>query len=186
LEDQEIIQLYWNRSENALVLSNKKYGKYCFTIAWNILYNKEDSDECVNDTFFHAWNAIPPQRPGVLKAFLGKITRNLALNRYDANHTLKRGEGQVAACLDELAECIADNTNTEEVVEGMALTECINSFLETLKEDERKIFVRRYWYVSSVSEIASDYLYSESKVKMVLLRTRNKLKEYLTNEGYVI
>ena len=186
LEDQEIIQLFWNRSENAIIQTTEKYGKYCFTIAWNILYNREDSDECVNDTFLHAWNAIPPQKPGILKAFLGKITRNLALNRYESYHTLKRGAGQVSYCLEELAECIADTSDTESVVDRMALTECLNNFLATLKAEERTIFVRRYWYVCSVSDIAKDYGYSESKIKMTLLRTRNKLKEALEREGFSV
>ncbi|MBR1931205.1 MAG: sigma-70 family RNA polymerase sigma factor [Lachnospiraceae bacterium] len=181
--DQEIIQLFWNRSENAIVQMTEKYGKYCFTIAWNILYNREDSDECVNDTCLHAWNAMPPQRPDILKAFLGKITRNLALNRYEGYHALKRGAGQISYCLDELAECIADTSSTESIVEQMVLTECLNNFLATLKAEERSIFVRRYWYVSSVSEIAQDYGYSESKIKMMLLRTRHKLKEALEREG---
>ena len=186
LGDQEIVQLFWERSENAIRQTTEKYGKYCYTIAWNILYNKEDSDECVNDTCLQAWNAMPPNRPGILKAFLGKITRNLALNRYESYHAIKRGEGQTAYCLEELAECIADNADTESVVDRMVLTECLNRFLETLKAEERTIFVRRYWYVCPVSEIARDYGYSESKIKMMLLRTRNKLKEALEREGITV
>ena len=185
MQDQEIISLYWNRNEDAIVQTQKKYGRYCHTIAWNILRNQEDSEECTNDTWMHAWNAIPPERPSILRAFLGKITRNLALNRYENSHAAKRGGGEVLLCLDELAECLADSSRgrTEDATDRMTLVNALNTFLQTLGTEERKMFVRRYWYMDSVREIAARYGFSESKVKMSLLRTRERLKKHLEKEG---
>ena len=183
MQDEKIIQLYWDRSQEAIRETEQKYGKYCHTIAWNILYNREDSEECVNDTWMKTWEAIPPQRPGLFKAFLGKITRNLALNRYEALHTQKRGSGRTDLCLEELADCLSGKQEQETVVDRLVLTECLNHFLEGLKPEKRKLFVRRYWYMSSVKEISEMYGVSESKVKMSLLRTRKKLREVLEKEG---
>ena len=183
MEDEAIVNLYWDRAQDAITQTDIKYGKYCHTIAWNILYNREDSEECVNDTWLRAWNSMPTHRPQLLRAFLGKITRNLALNRYEHQHTQKQGGGQTALCLEELSECISDKNRTEQVVDEMALTDCINRFLGKLKPEERKIFVRRYWCMSPVATIAQDYHLSESKVKMSLLRTREKLRTALEREG---
>lgn len=186
MQDEAIIRLYWERSQEAVTQTDLKYGKYCHTIAWNILYNREDSEECVNDTWLKAWESIPPHKPQILKAFLGKITRNLALNRYEKAHAQKRGDGQTAVCLEELAECIPHTWHADQVEDSMVLTKCLNRFLGTLKPEERKLFVRRYWYMSPVKEIAQDYGLGESKVKMSLLRTREKLKTALEKEGIVI
>lgn len=183
MEDKQIVDLYWERSESAISETQRKYGKYCYFIAHNILYNIEDSEECVNDTYMRAWNSMPQQRPSVLKTFLGKITRNLALNRYKALSTNKRNGGQVPFALDELHECIPGEDNTANIVDDLTLTEILNHFLASLSEEQRKIFMRRYWYLSSIKEIADEYGVGESKVKMTLMRSRNELKTLLETEG---
>ena len=186
MDDRQIIALYNERSEAALSETAKKYGRYCRTVAYNILYNEEDSEECVNDTWLRAWESIPPQCPERLSAFLGKITRNLALNRYKHNTREKRGGGQTLLVLEELAECIPGADSTEEAAEEALLVEVLNGFLGKLPTDKRKIFMRRYWYMSSVKEIAEDFGLSESNVKMTLLRLRRKLKQTLEKEGIIL
>jgi len=186
MDDRQIIALYNERSEAALSETAKKYGRYCHTIAYNILRNEEDSEECVNDAWLRAWEAIPPQCPERLSAFLGKITRNLALNRYKHKNREKRGGGQTVLVLEELAECIPGTNSAEEAANEALLVEVLNRFLEGLPAEKRKIFMRRYWYVSSVKEIAEDFGLSESKVKMTLLRLRSKLKQTLEKEGIVL
>lgn len=186
MDDRQIIALFNERSEAALSETAKKYGRYCCTIAYNILYNEEDSEECVNDTWLRAWEAIPPQCPERLSAFLGKITRNLALNRYKHNTREKRGGGQIILVLEELTECIPGTGSTEEAVEEALLVEVLNGFLAELPTDKRKIFLRRYWYLSSVKEIAEDFGLSESNVKMTLHRLRSKLKSVLEKEGILL
>lgn len=186
MEDQQIIELYNERSETAISETAKKYGKYCYTIAYHILYNEQDSEECVNDTYLRTWEAIPPQYPNKLSAFLGKITRNLALNRYRYYSRQKRGDGQVALALEELQECIPDSNSVEQELEEEYLIEMLNRFLYDLPREKRMIFLRRYWYLSSIQEIAVDYEMSESKVKMTLLRVRNKLKQVLEKEGIIL
>lgn len=186
MDDKQIIELYQKREEAAISETANKYGKYCYYIAYRILYNEEDSEECVNDTYLRTWEAIPPQYPEKLSAFLGKITRNLALNRYKYYLREKRGNGKSTVVIDELNECIPTSSNTEEAVEERLLVELLNQFLYALPIQKRNIFLRRYWYLSSIQEIAKDYGFSESKVKMILLRTRNKLKEVLEKEGVVL
>ena len=183
IEDEKIVDMYWERSEEAIAQTDVKYGKYCRYISFNILKSKEDSEECVNDTYLKAWDSMPPTRPSILSAFLGKITRNLSLDRYKFGNAKKRGRGQVVCVIDELKECIPSNNNTEDIVDEMVLVETLNKFLSGLDEEKRKIFMRRYWYMSSVKEIANDYELTISKVKMVLLRARNDLKELLEKEG---
>ncbi len=186
MEDAMIIELYWRRDEDAIAETAAKYGRYCSTIANNILHNAEDTEECVNDTYLHTWNAIPPQRPNFLKAFLGKITRNLSLNLYEKNHAQKRGEGKVEELLDELSFCIPAKETVESQIEERELIALLNRFLETLPEESRILFVRRYWYGDSIADIAAKYDLGESKVKMNLLRTREKLKVVLEKEGVAI
>lgn len=186
MEDKQIVSLYWARSEAAISETANKYGKYCSCIAYNILHNAEDCGECVNDTYLMAWQAMPPKRPERLSAFLGKITRNLALNKYERSTAQKRGHGQVPLALDELAECIPANRDLENVVDDILLGEIFNRFLSELQAEARKLFMRRYWYLSPIKEIAADYGISESKVKMVLLRSRNALKLILEKEGIVL
>ena len=183
MDEKQIIDLYWARSENAIRETARKYGKFCHCIAFNILANAQDSEECVNDTYLKTWNAIPPQRPNKLSAFLGKITRNLALKRYEYNSAQKRGGGQVHLALEELAECIPDPNTVERQVDDRMLTELFNTFLSGLPAQTRVIFLKRYWQLCPVKEIASACGISESKVKMLLMRTRGKLKLFLEQEG---
>ncbi len=186
MEDKEIVDLYWLRSESAISETRSKYGKYCYAIAYNILCNIEDSEECVNDTYLRAWNSMPQHRPSVLKTFLGKITRNLALNRYKVLSAGKRDHGRVPLALDELRECVPGEDNTAHIVDDLALAEILNQFLSSLSVDQRKIFMRRYWYLSSIKEIAEEYGVGESKVKMSLMRSRSKLKTLLETEGVTL
>ncbi len=186
MEDRKIIELFNERSETAISETAEKYGKYCHVIAYNILYNEEDTQECVNDTYLKAWESIPPQIPNKLSAFLGKITRNLAISKYRYNNSKKRGGGQIPFALEELAECIPAANTTEQAVSDNLFTEILNRFLEELSLEKRKIFLQRYWYLCSITEIAEEFAISESKVKMILLRTRNKLKQVLEKEGITI
>ena len=183
MEDRQIVDLYWARSENAISETEIKYDRYCYYIAHNILHNNEDSEECVNDTYLNAWKAMPDQRPSKLSTFLGKITRNLSLNRWELYNAGKRGSGQIPLALDELHECIPTSDSADQIVDDLALTEIFNRFLATLPKEKRMIFMRRYWYLSPIAEIAADYSISESKVKMSLLRSRNALKQVLEEEG---
>lgn len=184
MQDKEIIQLYFDRDQRALSATANKYGNYCTSIAKNILGNNEDAEECVNDTYLNAWNAIPPKRPLLLSAFLGKITRNLALNQYKHNHVKKRGSGEFAVVLDELAECVSDWNDVEQEIDRKELTKAINSFLSTLAPKKRNIFICRYWYSDSISSIAKRYEMTESNVSTTLNRLRVKLKEYLSERGF--
>ena len=186
MEDNQIIRLYFDRSEEAISQTAAKYGKYCHTIAYNILHNFEDSEECVNDTYWKAWNTIPPRRPKRLAAFLGRITRNLSLDKYRHYTADKRGGGELAVALEELGDCISSIGSMGDHTEEIVLVEVLNSFLASLSAEHRKIFMRRYWYVSSVKEIADDYGITESKVKMSLLRSRNQLKTVLEKEGIAL
>ena len=184
MEDQQIVDLYWQRNEKALSQTQKKYGKYCHSIAFAILYSSEDAEECVNDTLLRAWSAIPPARPGRLSTFLGKITRNLAIDRLDKNTAQKRS-GPVEIVLDELSECIPD-TDAENPTDKIALSDAINSFLASLDGEARVMFMQRYWYASPIKSIARELEKSESYVKVTLMRTRNKFKEHLEKEGIVV
>ena len=183
MKDDQIVDLYWARSEKAISETANKYGHYCYSIAYNILHSNEDSEECVNDTYLNAWNAMPDQRPSKLRAFLGRITRNLSLKRWEKYTAEKRGAGQVHLALDELQECIPATGGTDQIVDDIVLVDLFNRFLASMPTEKRRIFVRRYWYLSSVSEIAADFAVSESKVKMSLLRSRNELKQMFEKEG---
>lgn len=183
MDDEQIIDLYWARSETAISATADKYGRYCSYIASNILCSEEDSEECVNDTYMRAWNCMPPHRPAVLKAFLGKITRNLSLNRLAQRSSQKRGLGQAALVLEEIQECVGRDSDTEQLVEDMVLVEVLNRFLASLSADQRRIFMKRYWYFSSIKEIADCLGVGESKVKMSLLRSKDKLRKMLEKEG---
>lgn len=181
MDDSRIIDLYFKRSQDAVKESEAKYGKQCGIIAYNILRSKEDSEECVNDTWFKAWNTIPPQKPSRLSVFLGKITRNLAIDRYRTNHREKRGSGETAVCLDELAECVGYE---ETFPEGPSLREALKKFLSEQTPQSRKIFMLRYWYVFSIKDIADRTKLTEAAVKMSLHRTRTALRIFLENEGF--
>ena len=184
MEDSRIVGLFWERNEQAISAAAEKYGRYCASIAGNILGNREDAEECVNDTYLHAWNAIPPHRPEVLSAFLGKITRNLALNLYKHNTADKRGGGELPAVLDELAELVSGDEDTEQAVNQKELSHAIDSFLDTLSPEKRNIFLRRYWYTDSITEISARYKKSEGNVSMTLIRIRRKLHDYLSERGF--
>lgn len=181
MDDKEIIGLYFARSEEALTETEKKYGPYCHAIAYHILENHDDCKECVNDAFLRVWNAIPPEKPVSLRAYLGKITRNLALGRYRADHTQKRG-GCVEVAMEELREATA-GLSPEEAIDRTELVQLIEAFLDELSPQARVFFLRRYWYFSTVKEIAADYHVSVSSVKVSLLRSRNALKTRLEKEG---
>ena len=184
MEDNLIVDLYWTRSENAIVETSAKYGRYCYSIAYNILTNIEDANEAVNDTWLGAWNSIPPHRPSVLSTFLGKITRRVSINKWDERNAKKRGTGEIAIALDELSDCVPSSQNVERAIELKELTRAINAFLAQLSETERDIFVCRYWFMHSIKEIASAFKISESNAKTSLFRTRKKLYSYLQKEGY--
>jgi len=183
LDDKKIIQLYWDRDERAISETDSKYGAFCSSIAENILDNKEDSKECVNDTYLKTWNALPPQWPKVFPAFIGRIVRNLAINRYNSERTAGRGGGQTAVALEELEECISDRS-AEISVEESELSEAIDSFLGTLSRKNRQIFVLRYWYTESVSYISEVMNMTENSVSVALNRMRKKLLNYLSERGF--
>lgn len=185
MEDSQIVALYWQRKESAIAETAAKYGHYCFTIANNILQNKEDADESVSDTYLSAWNSIPPHKPSVLSTFLGKITRRISLNRWRRRTAEKRGGGQVPLALEELSECISGGEDTARALEQKELSVAINRFLATLKEQDRTVFVCRYWFLVPIKDICQKTGFTESKVKSILLRTRNKLKVYLQEEELV-
>lgn len=183
MDDAQIIELYWRRSEEAVAQTARKYGRYCHAIALRILENTADSEECVSDTYWKTWSRLPPERPEIFSAFLGKITRNLALDRYRGNAAQKRGGGRVAVALDELNADLSTAEDAQTAVERQELVDALNQFLTELEPEKRRIFLRRYWYFCSVKEIAAGMKLSESKVKMTLLRTRAALKDFLTKEG---
>ena len=185
MDDNIIIELYWQRKDNAIEETDKKYGSYCFTIADNILHSKEDSEECVNDTWLNAWNTIPPQKPQKLRFFLAKITRNLSFNRYNAKMTKKRGGGEMPLILDELSGCIAGKSSVEDEYAAKELGKSLNKFVKALPQKESNIFIRRYFFSESVAVIANRYDLSENNVMVILSRTRKKLKEHLIKEGFV-
>jgi len=183
MEDWKIVELYWARNEEAINQTKLKYGKYCRKIACSILYDSDDADECINDTYLSTWNSLPPNKPEMLSTYVGKICRNIAINLYQRLTAAKRGGSQTELCLDELLD-IADDSAVEDQIELRELSNSINQFLDNLEKENRIIFVKRYWYMEAIKEIAKDLKISESKAKMSLLRTRNKLKEHLLKEGY--
>lgn len=184
MDDKGIVDLYWERNEQAIRETADKYGAYCLKISLNILGDLSDSEENVNDTYFRAWSSIPPNRPDSLKAFLAKIARNLALNRYKAAHTQKRRASSFAVSLDELDICTPSKITVEDEVGVAQLSKCISDFLYRQSRDARGVFVCRYFYGESVEEIAARFGYSHSKIKSMLMRTRIRLRSYLQKEGY--
>lgn len=181
MEDTQILELFRNRSQEAIAQVQEKYGRYCRSIAYHILGTETDADECVNDTLLKAWNAIPPEKPDRLSLFLGKITRNLALDRFRRENAAKRGGSQVPTVLEELEEALPDNA--EDIADSIALRDALNRFLRQLPEDSRRIFLLRYWHLCTVSEIAEKCGGKEGWVKTRLFRTRRQLKSFLEQEG---
>ncbi|MCI8485510.1 MAG: RNA polymerase sigma factor [Lachnospiraceae bacterium] len=183
MKDDEIISLYWERDEKAIAATAMRYGSYCHAISYNILHNTQDAQECVNDTWLGAWKSMPPNRPNCLPAYLGKITRNLSLNRFRHYSAEKRGHGQAAIVLSELEECVPAQNSVEQVIEGIALGQSINRFLYAQPRQKRNIFIRRYWYLCPIRDIAAAYGMSECKTASLLFRMRNALKTHLEKEG---
>ncbi len=185
MEDNRIIDLYWQRSEQAIAESDAKYGPYCSRIALGLLQNSEDMQECVSDTWLAAWNAMPPHRPAVLRTFLGKLTRRLSIQRLRARGRLKRGGGEAALVLEELEQCIpAQGQDVQTILEAKELTAVLDRFLERLPAVQRQVFLARYWYGMSTADIAGRFGFTESKVKSLLYRVREKLRRMLQEEGY--
>ena len=184
MEDQGINALFFKRSEQAIEETDKKYGGYCYSIAYNILSNREDSEESVSDTYLAAWNTIPPRRPSFLKAFLAKMTRHISIDRWRKRSAQKRGGGEMLLALEELEEC-ADTQNVENELTKKELTRILNVFLSSLPETERNVFLCRYWYLDSIQTISEVSGFSQSKVTSMLHRLRGKLRKKLSQEGYV-
>ena len=183
MNDSAIVELYWARSESAILETDQKYGKYCHIIAYNILYSDLDAEECVNDSYLNAWNSMPPHRPAILSTFLGKITRYICLKKWRDKHAQKRGGGEIILAYDELSDCIPSGTQIDEEVENSRITSIINSFLDKLPITEQNVFICRYWYFDSISSISKQFGFSESKTKSMLYRTRKKLRAKLIQEG---
>lgn len=190
MEDGTIIDLYWQRSDRAIDETGKKYGKYCYKISYNILANREDCEECINDTYVKLWNILPPQTPNSFSAFIAKIVRNISLNLYRFYRADKRGSGEVALLLDELAECVTDGSTLEGEIEKKheqeSISKALNEFLRTLDMEVRNIFIRRYFHAESIKELSTNYSMTESRIKSLLFRNRKKLKVFLEKEGIVL
>ena len=184
MDDSAIIELYFDRSEQAILETDKKYGGYCYSIAYNILSNREDSEESVSDAYLAAWNTIPPRRPNFFSAFLGKLTRHISIDRWRKLGAKKRGGGEITLALEELETCV-DVHNTENTFERKELTRVLNQFLSALPEPERNVFVCRYWYLDSIQAISEYSGFTRSKVTSMLHRTRGKLRSLLEKEGYL-
>lgn len=183
MDDKAILDLYWSRSEKAISETDAKYGAYCFCIAYNILNNREDSEESVSDTYLAAWNSMPPKRPAVLSAFLGKITRYISLDHWKKRSRLKRGGGEIDLCLEELRDCVSGQRSAEDAILRKETLASVNRFLSTLSETERKVFLCRYWYLDSVKDIAERFGFSPNRTSVLLRRIRQKLNAYLAKEG---
>ncbi|WP_102342224.1 RNA polymerase sigma factor [Galactobacillus timonensis] len=183
MEDQDIVNLYWQRNEQAITETDRKYGRLCHGIAGKIV-SPSDADECVNDTWLKTWNALPPEKPTLLGAYVAKIVRRLALNIYAASHAQKRGNGEADLAMEELEEVLSDGSSTEQEADAALLRDAIQTFLEQQSEENRKIFLQRYWYMRTVNEIARDTHRSVSAVKMILMRMRNGLKDELVKGGF--
>ena len=185
MEDETIIRLYNDRDEAAISQTDKKYGGYCRTISYNILQNRLDTEECVNDAYLHTWNAIPPKQPRNLKAFVGRIVRNLSLNRLEERRASKRGGGRYQAAYNELDRSLAYAAAPDTLGE-IELRDLLNRFLAALPEERRNTFIGRYWYFQPIAEIATQTGFTQSKVKMQLKQSRDELREYLQKEGVMV
>ena len=184
MEDEDIVRMYWERNERAVAETSAKYGRYCTKIAMNILNNREDAEESVNDAYMNAWNSIPPHKPDMLSTFLGKIVRNLSFNKYKHIHSVKRGGNEIALILDELGEIVSDEEAVIDNVLRNELIKAINEFILALSEEKRYMFSRRYWYSDNIKDIAAQLGRTENNISVELSRIRNKLREYLAERGY--
>ena len=185
MDDSRIVDLFWARDESAIDRTSEKYGPYCYSIAFNILNNSEDSDECVNDTYMSAWNSIPPKRPSVLRTFLGRIVRNLSIDLYRKKTAGKRSGSNADLILEELSECVSGKEDIDESVDAEEVTAAINDFLMNAKETDRKLFVLRYWYGSTVKSIAKKTGLTENNISVRLSRMRASLADLLWERGLI-
>ena len=186
MTDQKIIDLYFARDEKAILETERAHGAFCMGVSMSILNNRMDAEECVNDTYLAAWNSMPPQKPVVLSTYLGKITRRISISMFRKRNADKRRGGEFALSLDEMEEVLTDHMEPEKEIEAKLLGELLNRFLRSLKPDERRTFIGRYYYMDPLKEVAAYCGMSESKAKTMLFRTRVKLKEYLIKEGFVL
>lgn len=186
MEDEKIVELYWKRDTQAISETAAKYGKYCGAIAVNILGNTQDAEECVNDTYMNAWNSMPPNRPKLLQAFVGRITRNLAFNRYKYNCAEKRGGTESFAILNELEECVSGEETVDNEVYRREIINSVNDFLNKLPDKKHDIFILRYWYAESVNNIGKRFEMKPNAVSMTLKRLRCELQSYLLERGFEI
>ena len=186
MEDNAIVDLYWSRSEEAIVQTEKAYGSYCRQVAWNILRSAQDAEECVNDTWLRAWNAMPTHRPASLRAFLGKVTRNLSLDRWEKAHAEKRGGGRTGLLLSELSECVPDPDTVERMLEDRAVSAAIARWLRQQSPKHRVAFVRRYFYADSLTQVAKRIGMTEGGTKSLLHRQRLSLRKFLEQEGIAL
>lgn len=184
MDDSEIVRLFWDRNESAISAAAKKHGKRCRSIAENILGNREDAEECVNDVYLKLWNMIPPNRPQVLGAFISKIVKYTAIDMLKARHADKRGNGDIPLAFEELEDCISDKSNIETTYERQELIEKINDFLRMIPIENRRVFILRYWYCCELSEIAKRFGVRKNTISVMLNRTRKRLREFLEEEGY--
>ena len=182
MEDAKIIELFWQRSEDAIACVKEKYGAACMQLLRNLLLNEQDAQECANDTYLALWNTIPPQRPEPLLTYLLKIARNQGLRRITYNNAQRRGPGQVIP-LQELESCLASATTLEQILDGKLLEEAVERFLRLLSREDRQLFLRRYWFCDSVEELSVSFGWSQSKVKSRLFRLRGRLRGYFIKEG---
>ena len=185
MQDEKIVALYFERNELAIKMSAENYGSYCRKIAMNILSSPEDSEECVNDTWYQAWRSIPPQRPNSLSAYLGRITRNCAISKYRANRAMKRSDG-MTILLSELEDCIPSQSSIEQDLDEKHLSECINNWLKAIPSDDRILFVRRYWFGDTVKSLAKESGLSQNQMSWRMFKLRERLKKELEKEGISI
>lgn len=179
MEDEEIVDLYLGRSKDAIHLTKEKYNSFCYSISYNILHNHEEAEECVNEAYYHLWNTIPPNHPTRLTAFLGRIVKNISLSKWRMNNSKMRGSGIQTVQFEELEECIDMKYDIESEQDKAEISEAVKTFILNLDDLKQRIFIQRYWYMMEIKQIAADNNIGDSKVKMMLLRIRNELKEYL-------
>lgn len=184
MDDLQIVRLYWERSQDAISETASKYEAYLERISYQILYCKEDSQECVNDTYEEAWDSMPPHQPTILATFLGKITRRISIDRWRSQHAAKRGGGEIPLALEELGECVSGYASVEGEIQRRELIQLLQTFLNNLPTIQRDIFLCRYWYLKPVKTIAGEFGFSETKVSSMLYHMRKKLRTYLEKEGY--
>ena len=184
MKDTDIVAMYWDRNEEAIAQTQRKYGAYLSKVAYNILSDFEDGKECVNDTYFAAWNSMPTNRPSILSTYLGKIVRQISIDVFRKRNTLKRYASEYAVSLDELGDSFSDGMTPELALDAKLLDEAINRFVRELPDDARNTFIGRYYFFDSLKNVAAYCGMNESKAKSLLYRTRQSLKTYLVKEGF--